>query len=74
MYALKHICRVHLTVLELENESFTDPLESDTELEGVNPGSATSEIRFSLKRNAALMMELCLICGYIYPLPMPELQ
>ena len=53
----KHIRRVHVTVLELENaDSFTDPLESDTELEGVNPGSAISETRFSLKRNAALFL------------------
>ena len=53
----KHIRRVHVTVLELENaDSFTDPLESDTELDGVNLGSATSEPYFSLKRNAALFL------------------
>ena len=52
----KHIRRVHATVLEFENESFTDPPESDIELEDVNHGPVTSETRFSLKRNAALFL------------------
>ena len=57
MHKLLVISETHLqSMLELENESFTDPLESDTELEGVNPGPATSETHFSLKRNAALFL------------------
>ena len=43
-------------VLELENESFTDPVESDTELDGVSPGFSTNETHFSLKRNTVLFL------------------
>lgn len=43
-------------MLEFENESFTDPPDSDIELEDVNHGPATSETRFSLKRNTALFL------------------